>query len=694
MVRIDEARATSTRSSFYRPEIDGLRAVAVIAVLINHLDHQWLAGGFLGVDLFFVISGYVVTASLARREEVSWREMLAGFYTRRFRRLQPALLLMVLVTSILFAFFVSSADDQYAIAMRTGLASLFGASNFLLLKQGGNYFELNTQFNPFLHTWSLGVEEQFYLLWPLLVMLCGVGFKGGKRICALRLLICTVFLSIVSFVLFLKLSAGQASMASFYLMPARFWELSAGAIIFLLQVLFPARPSGLLRLAFSTIGGWVLFILILVGFLLSSDQAGQYKPLFVLATAGLLNCLQEKSQLRRLLSHPNMRAVGLASYSLYLWHWPLIVLLRWTLGMNLYTLPLLLIIIALLTRISYSIEVNFRFGDVGAYWQEQPLFLYPMATALTAILVGVIYKFSGSLVYLGSTSVSSQNFTVTRSIPGSTITTYNCFLDPEAPLEASRETGKCLAGDNPAIPTLFLEGDSIAHSLIPLLESLYESRNYNVSFFARGSCITPFVKPWAGNRHLLPRYQNCPQHAKIRERAVLEKIKRGDQLLLATTNAYVQSGESRKSYLEAVSQLATLLEAKGAGLILFSPFPSFPNRVAIKNPLSLCVKEWFRPDWALPPSCRPAEVDRRGSVEYNEIIKSLQYQLQNHHVNVRVFDPLPILCPPGKEKCSTHMDGQMMFYDGIHLTDAGARKLYPAFQSFLRSAYQSQLSPH
>ncbi|MFM9048181.1 MAG: acyltransferase family protein, partial [Cyanobium sp.] len=139
--------------------------MAVVAVLIHHLHHQWLPGGFLGVDLFFVISGYVVTASLARREETNRQHMLAGFYTRRFRRLLPALLLMVVLTSLLLGLFVSSADDQYALSMRTGLASLFGVSNLFLLRQGTNYFDLGTQFNPVLHTWSLGIEEQFYLIW-------------------------------------------------------------------------------------------------------------------------------------------------------------------------------------------------------------------------------------------------------------------------------------------------------------------------------------------------------------------------------------------------------------------------------------------------------------------------------------------------------------------------------------------------
>lgn len=683
MIRVDEARATSHKSSAYRPEIDGLRAVAVIAVLINHLDHQWLPGGFLGVDLFFVISGYVVTASLARRQEASWQQLIGGFYTRRFRRLLPALLLMVAVTSVLFSLFVSAGDDQYAMSMQTGLASLIGISNLSLLRQGNNYFDFGTQFNPFLHTWSLGVEEQFYLIWPLLVMLCGVGFRSGQRAGIRRLFAMTVILSMASFFLYLYLSRGIGEPASFYLMPARFWELSAGAIVFLVQSLRSANQTISARSPFNSLADGALFLLVVVGFVLAADQAGRFKPVFVLATAGLLLSLTKQSFLGRCLSHPASLAVGVASYSLYLWHWPLIVLLRWTLGINALTLIPLLLAMALCTMGSYWIETRFRFGDVSSNWRRQPLILYPLATLLTAFPVFLMSKLFANKIFLGNPTNSPQNFSVSRSIPGTTIATYNCFLNPDAPVSASKENNQCQSGSNPSLPTLFFEGDSIAHSLIPMLERLYESGLYNISFFARGGCVTPFVKPWPGNRHLMDRYRGCSQHAQLRQEAIFSKIKPGDQVVLATTNSYVQGPEAQASYLAAVSALAQKLESRKAGLILFSPFPVFTDRASIKTPLSLCFKEWFRPNWSIPSDCNPAKVDRHKIVEYNSVIKDLQAKLRNQHKNIKVFDPLPILCPPDQGECSTHINGTMMFYDGLHLTGSGGRYLYPAFRSFL-----------
>lgn len=454
--------------------------------------------------------------------------------------------------------------------------------------------------------------------------------------------------------------------------------------MFVLQALWlNRRQSSFLSTVYPLVD-FLLFFLVALGFFLVADQVVPYKPLFVLATAGLLVTMRKNSPLGRLLSHPFSLALGISSYSLYLWHWPLIVLLRWTLGINMFTFAPLILAIALSTRASYWVETKFRFGDISASWQKQPLVVYPFLTILTAFFVAGISKFASSALFLGDASRSPQNFTVRRSIRGTTVNTANCFLDPEAPLQASAND-KCQAGENPNLPTLFFEGDSVSHSLIPMLERLYESKNYNISFFGRGSCITPFVKPWPGERHLLTRYKNCPEHAQIRERAVLAKIKPGDQVVLVTTNAYVQGQESQANYLEVISRLATTLEAKGAGLILFSPFPDFAQRTSIKTPLSLCFQEWFRPAWALPQDCNPATVDSRGLLEYANIMKNLQAQLKQKHRNIRVFDLFPILCPPGKDQCSTHLAGTMMFYDGIHLTASGGRYLYPAFQSFLRA---------
>jgi peptidoglycan/LPS O-acetylase OafA/YrhL len=142
------------KSYSYRPEIDGIRAFAVTAVIINHFSKELLPSGYLGVDIFFVISGFVITSSLAGRPSENFRDFLVGFYTRRIKRLVPALVLFVLITSILICLFNPYPDAS----LKTGITSLFGLSNLYLLRQSTDYFSLSTELDAFTHTWSLGVK--------------------------------------------------------------------------------------------------------------------------------------------------------------------------------------------------------------------------------------------------------------------------------------------------------------------------------------------------------------------------------------------------------------------------------------------------------------------------------------------------------------------------------------------------------
>jgi len=165
-------------SKNYRTEIDGLRAIAVIAVIANHFNSHVLPCGFLGVDIFFVISGYVITSSIASREYISFLDFLGGFYYRRIIRLAPSLVIFTIFTIAIFYLFADPYANTTLSATRTALSSLAGVSNIYLYKQSTNYFGLLAEINPFMHTWSLGVEEQFYLLFPFLIYFSG--FRGNK----------------------------------------------------------------------------------------------------------------------------------------------------------------------------------------------------------------------------------------------------------------------------------------------------------------------------------------------------------------------------------------------------------------------------------------------------------------------------------------------------------------------------------
>ena len=156
-----------TNNKTYLPELDGLRAFAVAIVIINHFNKELIPSGFLGVDIFFLISGFVITSSLCNRSENNFWTFISNFYSRRIKRIFPALITCVIVSAIFLCFFNESPEYE----IKSAITSLFGLSNFYFIKISMDYFSQTAEINPFLHTWSLGVEEQFYFIWPVTLFL-------------------------------------------------------------------------------------------------------------------------------------------------------------------------------------------------------------------------------------------------------------------------------------------------------------------------------------------------------------------------------------------------------------------------------------------------------------------------------------------------------------------------------------------
>jgi peptidoglycan/LPS O-acetylase OafA/YrhL len=297
----------------YRPEIDGLRALAVLAVMVFHLDKNWLPGGFAGVDVFFVISGYLV-ASIILRDQAAGTFHLGRFYQRRIACILPAFLVAAGAT-LLAARFLYSIWDLAAAGASFG-ASVLSIANIHLLGLG-DYFQLSADAQPLLHCWSLSVEEQFYLLFPAGMLAIGrLGF--GKRLFALA------GLTLLSFACGLWLTSSRAPWA-FYLLPPRAWELLAGALLALIESRrgpVPARswnPAGSL--------GLVLVLTSFAGLHESRPFPG-WLALWPVAGAVLI---VRSGWSRPVLGWKPLAALGRVSYSLYLWHWPVFSMVDYSL---------------------------------------------------------------------------------------------------------------------------------------------------------------------------------------------------------------------------------------------------------------------------------------------------------------------------------------------------------------------------
>ena len=292
----------------YRADIDGMRALAVIIVILFHLEVSWLPGGFVGVDVFFVISGFLITSLIARRIEAG-NFSLIDFYERRFRRIYPNLLIVLAATTTLGWF--ALMPETYRLFGRTLVWASLSASNFAFVG-GGGYFDPDSVTKPLLHTWSLGVEEQFYLVFPWLLILA---VKRGYQM---------IWLIGGAIALSLALSIGATMIgwsASYFLLPTRFWELGIGALVAILPM--GHRMTPLRRSALGLAG---LAAIIWAALSLSeSDSFPGYLALaptlgaaaLIVANGGVVNGL---------MALPPFAWIGRLSYALYLWHWPLISL--------------------------------------------------------------------------------------------------------------------------------------------------------------------------------------------------------------------------------------------------------------------------------------------------------------------------------------------------------------------------------
>jgi peptidoglycan/LPS O-acetylase OafA/YrhL len=349
-----------------------MRSIAVLGVLLFHLDKRWLPGGFVGVDVFFVISGYLIT-SIIRSDCEAGRFSLGGFYQRRISRIFPVLFAVILATVVAASLLYNSRDVSAAAEL--AIASVLSIANVKLMTQG-DYFEVSPDSQPFLHFWSLSVEEQFYLVFPPLMLL------AHKRGLSRRWLLAVLaLLAVASFI------GCQALMASlpvwaFYLLPTRAWELLAGALL-AVAASADSRPHAS--------GGWLklLGLLLVGGSLVLVNETRPfpgYQAVFpVIGTVLLIGRTHDLTQsTERLLSHPWLVWIGKLSYSLYLWHWPIYCFVDYSLYAESAT-----------TRLALKVSLTLTFSLVSYFVIERPVRNYLNApvrrrVAFSGLAVGVI----------------------------------------------------------------------------------------------------------------------------------------------------------------------------------------------------------------------------------------------------------------------------------------------------------------
>ena len=446
----------------YRPDIDGLRAIAVLLVLNFHAFPDAAPGGFVGVDVFFVISGFLITGIITRELEIG-RFSLIGFYNRRIRRIFPALIVVLAATLAMGWFWM--LPQAFAQLGSDSFASAAFLANIALMLQSG-YFDIESAKKPLLHLWSLGIEEQFYLVWPLLLML-------ATRL-RIRVMAMAAVLGLASFLLNVALIRSDP-VATFYLPFTRAFELLAGAALACGRV--KLDQSG----AASNWRGWIGMALIAVSVaILDSHRAfpGWWAALPVAGSVLLLSAPAAWVN-RVVLASPAMVWVGLISYPLYLWHWPLLVfgeMIKFR-PLSLLERELILLASTVLAWATYRfVEIPFRFGRPG------PRKMFSLGAGMALIA-------AAGLVVVWGRGFDSRLPPEIRAMVNVQTESFKWRFH-ECLLDIAKETSfadGCVERDRR--PLLLIWGDSTAGALLPGLRKAQETRNFGIGQLTSNSCI-------------------------------------------------------------------------------------------------------------------------------------------------------------------------------------------------------------
>jgi peptidoglycan/LPS O-acetylase OafA/YrhL len=657
---------------FYRKDIDGLRAVAIVPVVAYHAGVPGVTGGFVGVDVFFVLSGFLITSLLVAEISRSGTVRLRAFYARRIRRLFPALIVVVVTTSLLgFVVLLPVFGQQDDLAW-SAIATALYSSNFHFWLNSPGYFDESADLKPLLHTWSLAVEEHFYLVWP--PMLLALALLARRRPGSFdRLALASTLAILIVSASWCISSTRTTPVSAFYLLPSRAWELATGALL----------AIGLPRIAQqrSASGGLcsLLGLACIAAAVAVFDETlpfpGSLALLPVLGTALVVvgGHLCPGNVVQRLLETKPLVLIGLLSYSWYLWHWPLLALVRaYLLEAN---LPRDLAIAVLSLALAYAsyrfIENPIRFGRPGPFRRDETTIAAGLACSIAACVPAVAL-----LAWQAFGDHSSYDALVAARSDRPPLRA-KCNQSP--PFVALSPARDCTSGDRGRSPMLLLWGDSHADHLSPLLEVFAATSPTAPTILARSFVRCPPVPDYPTRDERRRRACNAFNAAVLAEiRALTDSGLRGVVLsgrwlrvFRAPRLAEIESSKGEPvlrapdvagSLAATVAELSTL----GLNVLIIAPMPEMRYDV----PSCLARRDADR-----------CEVDRAMVERQRHAVMTLLHAIAAGRPNVRIFDPLGALCDA--DSCFVERDGSPLFVDDDHLTATASRSLLPAARESL-----------
>jgi len=686
----------------FRPDIEGLRAVAVLLVLAYHARIPGFPGGYIGVDVFYVVSGFLITGLIVRELRATGRVDLLTFYARRARRLLPAALVVIALTVIASAIVLPPLRVPDVAA--DGAAAALYVSNIRFAAQATDYLQAELDPSPLLHFWSLGVEEQFYLFWPALLLLV-----AGRGTNIRRIGLVVGIVALLSFALGVVWTDSDAPLA-FFLLPARAWELAVGAALAIGVARLSRIPISLTPVVVGA--GLALIVIGAVIFDTDTPFPGTAALLPVIGTALVIagGIPQPLNAMSRLVSVRPMRWIGGISYSLYLWHWPLLVLPAAAVGSEL-PLPARLGLVALTFVLADAsrrwIEDPIRHGRVAKLRPSRSLgiaLVSSVAVATVSLGLGVT---AGPPAVAGSIGNASQSAIVDLNLPTSlpsTAAATNAPATPSAeptlaptpagpvpadlvpPLATVRQdlppiyADECHAEWKETAPpdcvygrkdgkTVFLIGDSHAAHWFPTFQRLADEQDWRLVSLTKSACPVADLPVYNGT--LKREYTECDTWRT----AVLDRISREKPAMVVVSDSRIGQlwvNGNAVPYTDREDLWATGLERsldelrKVAGHVVVigdTPRPAtdapvcvsghLDNALACATPLS----EAITPAWTA--------TERTVSTETGSTF----------------IDPTAWLCPT--VPCPAVIGNVLVYRDGHHMTTPFARALAPYLEPLL-----------
>lgn len=629
----------------YRKDIDGLRAIAVLSVILFHAGFRWFSGGYVGVDIFFVISGFLITGILLR-EHAAQKFTLAKFYERRARRILPALFVVLFMTAAA-AYWLMLPFELRVFAQSITAVVLF-SSNILFWKRAGFfdfYFDPPALLNPLLHTWSLGVEEQFYLVFPVLLMLA---WRFWRR----RLFQLVVLTALASFVYSSLIDgewnlgfAGQRE-ANFYLLPARAWQLMMGSLMAFWSVSAVQRSP--VRRWWRNIASLSGLTLVLFAILIYHAVDIRFTSLYALApTVGtvLILAYGRGTVVGSILSSPPLVGVGLISYSAYLWHQPLFAFGHY---------------VSLDNEFSTGTNAAFCFATLAVAWASWRWIETPFRDRRTVsrrTLIGVSGFASACLLIAGVTLALSENLpTRGRLLPGGLLQTSRDRVKVMQDCGFRPGTASLGCPLNPAssdTPTFIVIGDSHAAAMLPSFQRLSQRTGQQGRLLALAGC-----QPL-----LLAQDAACePMQA-----AALDFVKRHNikSVFLVSRWAWYADQDERRSRPAFVLGLKRTIDAYGDLGVLVHIVEQVPQQT--HRPVGIYIQSSLQRD---PSTFIRGLSVTRAEHDTRQAFVAATFASYRADGRVKFIDPAAVLCNGGV--CPVGTPSQSFYWDESHLSVAGA----------------------